>query len=476
VTEHDPAVARLTQRPPQADIDAAVGALAARFGNRLVTSMAVREQHGHNLSWTPNQPPDAVVFAQSTEDVSDAVKICAGRGVPVIALGTNTSLEGHTNAPYGGVSIDVSQMNQILEVHTEDLDVVLQPGVTRKALNDYLRDTGLFFPIDPGADASIGGMCATRASGTNAVRYGTMKDNVLALTVVMPDGRIVKTARRAKKSSAGYDLTRLFVGSEGTLGIITEITLKLYGIPEAISAATCQFPSIKAACDTVIETIQSGLPIARIELVDPLTVRAFNNYSKLGLTEAPMLFLEFHGTEKGVEEQTARFKELAENNGGGPFNWTTKPEERTKLWQARHDVYWAHQTLKRKPEISGFSTDVCVPISRLADCVTQTIEDAERIGIVAPIVGHVGDGNFHSGPQFDPGDPEDVAKAKTFVERLVRRALDMGGTCTGEHGVGQAKIKYMREEHSPETLNVMRAIKRALDPQNIMNPGKVLDS
>jgi len=476
VTEHDPADARLTQRPPQAEIDAAVGALAARFGNRLVTSMAVREQHGHNLSWTPNQPPDAVIFAQSTEDVSDAVKICAGHGVPVIALGTNTSLEGHTNAPYGGVSIDVSQMNQILEVHAEDLDVVLQPGVTRKALNDYLRDTGLFFPIDPGADASIGGMCATRASGTNAVRYGTMKDNVLALTVVMPDGRIVKTARRAKKSSAGYDLTRLFVGSEGTLGIITEITLKLYGIPEAISAATCQFPSIKAACDTVIETIQSGLPIARIELVDPLTVRAFNNYSKLGLNEAPMLFLEFHGTEKGVEEQTARFKELAENNGGGPFNWTTKPEERTKLWQARHDVYWAHQTLKRKPEISGFSTDVCVPISRLADCVTQTIEDAERIGIVAPIVGHVGDGNFHSGPQFDPADPEDVAKAKTFVERLVRRALDMGGTCTGEHGVGQAKIKYMREEHSPETLNVMRAIKRALDPQNIMNPGKVLDA
>ncbi|HMN71757.1 MAG TPA: FAD-linked oxidase C-terminal domain-containing protein [Rhodoblastus sp.] len=466
----------MTQRPPQAEIDATVGELAARFGNRLVTSMAVREQHGHNLSWTPNQPPDAVIFAQSTEDVSDAVKICAAHGVPVIALGTNTSLEGHTNAPYGGVCIDVSQMNNILEVHAEDLDVVLQPGVTRKALNDYLRDTGLFFPIDPGADASIGGMCATRASGTNAVRYGTMKDNVLALTVVMPDGRIVKTARRAKKSSAGYDLTRLFVGSEGTLGIITEITLKLYGIPEAISAATCQFPSIKAACDTVIETIQSGLPIARIELVDPLTVRAFNNYAKLGLNEAPMLFLEFHGTEKGVEEQTARFKELAEANGGGPFNWTTKPEERTKLWQARHDVYWAHQTLKRKPEMSGFSTDVCVPISRLADCVTQTIEDAERIGIVAPVVGHVGDGNFHTGPQFDPGDPDDVAKAKTFVERLVRRALDMGGTCTGEHGVGQAKIKYMREEHSPETLNVMRAIKRALDPQNIMNPGKVLDA
>ncbi|MFT4096635.1 MAG: FAD-linked oxidase C-terminal domain-containing protein [Rhodoblastus sp.] len=466
----------MTQRPPQAEIDATVGELAARFGNRLVTSQAVRQQHGHNLSWTPNQPPDAVVFAQSTEDVSDAVKICAARGVPVIALGTNTSLEGHTNAPYGGVSIDVSQMNQVLDVHPEDLDVVVQPGVTRKALNDYLRDTGLFFPIDPGADASIGGMCATRASGTNAVRYGTMKDNVLSLTVVMPDGRIVKTARRAKKSSAGYDLTRLFVGSEGTLGIITEITLKLYGIPEAISAATCQFPSIKAACDTVIQTIQSGLPIARIELVDALTVRAFNNYAKLGLTEAPMLFLEFHGTDKGVEEQTTRFKEIAEEHGGGPFNWTTKPEERTKLWQARHDVYWAHQTLKPKPEMTGFSTDVCVPISRLADCVTETIEDAARMGIIAPVVGHVGDGNFHTGPLFDPRDPDEVAKAKSFVERLVRRGLEMGGTCTGEHGVGQAKIKYMREEHSPETLNVMRAIKRALDPQNIMNPGKVLDA
>ena len=476
MTEHNPAVARLTARPSQATIDATVQKLAARFGNRLVTSQAVREQHGHILSWTPNQPPDAVVFAQSTEDVSDAVKICAAAGVPVIAFGTNTSLEGHTNAPYGGVSIDVSQMNAILEVHAEDLDVVVQPGVTRKALNEYLRDTGLFFPIDPGADASIGGMCATRASGTNAVRYGTMKDNVMSLTVVMPDGKIVKTARRAKKSSAGYDLTRLFVGSEGTLGVITEITLRLYGIPEAISAATCQFPSIKAACDTVIETIQSGLPIARIELVDPMTVRAFNNYAKLGLVEAPMLFLEFHGTEKGVEEQTQRFKELAEGHGGGPFNWTTKPEERTKLWQARHDVYWAHQTLKRKPEMTGFSTDVCVPISRLADCVTETIADAERLGIVAPVVGHVGDGNFHTGPLFDPNDPEEVAKAKSFVERLVRRGLEMGGTCTGEHGVGQAKIKYMREEHSPETLNVMRAIKRALDPQNIMNPGKVLDA
>ena len=476
MTEQSPAVARLAARPPQAVIDATTQALAAIFGNRLVTSQAVREQHGHILTWTPNQPPDAVVFAQSTEDVAEAVKICAARGVPVIAFGTGTSLEGHTNAPYGGVSIDLSQMNAILDVHAEDLDCVVQPGVTRKALNEYLRDTGLFFPIDPGADASLGGMTATRASGTNAVRYGTMKDNVLSLTVVMPDGKIVRTARRAKKSSAGYDLTRLFVGSEGTLGIVTEITLRLYGIPEAISAATCQFRSIKAACDTVIETIQSGLPIARIELVDALTVRAFNNYAKLGLVEAPMLFLEFHGTAKGVEEQTQRFDEIAEGHGGGPFNWTTKPEERTKLWQARHDVYWAHQTLKPKPEMTGFATDVCVPISRLADCVTETIKDAEEIGIIAPIVGHVGDGNFHCGPLFDPKDEAEVAKVKAFVERLVRRGLDMGGTCTGEHGIGQAKIKYMREEHSPETLNVMRAIKRALDPQNIMNPGKVLDA
>jgi D-lactate dehydrogenase (cytochrome) len=467
-----PRAARLTSHADPAAIEAVTRVLAARFGNRLVTSQAVREQHGHTLTWTPNEPPDAVVYAQSTEDVADIIKICAEHLVPVIAFGTGTSLEGHVNAPLGGVCIDLSMMKDILAVHTEDLDCVVQAGVTRKEINEYLRDTGLFFPIDPGADASIGGMAATRASGTNAVRYGTMKDNVLGLTVVTPEGEILKTATRAKKSSAGYDLTRLFIGSEGTLGIITEITLKLYGIPEAISAATCQFPSVKAACDAVIETIQTGLPIARIELADALTVRAFNNHAKLGLVEAPMLFLEFHGTEAGVAEQTQRFREIAEAHGGGPFQWTTKPEERSRLWQARHDVYWAHQTLR--PGVRPLATDVCVPISRLADCVTETARDAEESGILAPIVGHVGDGNFHCGPLVDVNDADEVERVKNFLERLVRRGLEMGGTCTGEHGIGQAKMKYMLEEHSPAALELMRTIKRALDPKNIMNPGKVV--
>ncbi len=465
---------RMARKPSPETIEAVTQALAAMLGNRLVTSQAVREQHGHTLTWTPNQPPDAVVYPHSTEEVADIVKLCAKHDMPVIAYGTGTSLEGHVNAPYGGVCVDLTQMNELLEVHAEDLDCIVQPGITRKKLNELLRDTGLFFPIDPGADASIGGMTATRASGTNAVRYGTMKDNVMALTVVLADGRVIKTARRAKKSSAGYDLTRLFVGSEGTLGIVTEITLKLYGIPEAISAATCQFPSVKVACDTVIETIQTGIPIARIELCDELTVRSFNNYSKLGLTEAPMLFLEFHGTPTGVAEQVERFKELAEANGAGPFHWAATPEERTRLWQARHDVYWAHQTLKTYPEQTGFSTDICVPISKLADCVTETQADAAEHGIVAPIVGHVGDGNFHCGPLLDMRDPDEVQRVKDFTERLVRRGLAMGGTCSGEHGIGQAKIKYMHEEHSADTLDVMARIKAALDPGNIMNPGKML--
>lgn len=465
---------RLRARPAPQAVEAVIQALAATVGNRLVTSDAVRQQHGHTLTWTPNEPPDAVVYPQSTEETAAIVRLCASHGVPIIPYGTGTSLEGHVNAPYGGVCVDMSGMNDLVAVHAEDLDCVVGPGMTRKRLNELLRDTGLFFPIDPGADASIGGMTATRASGTNAVRYGTMRDNVLALTAVLADGRIIKTARRARKSSAGYDLTRLFVGSEGTLGIVTEITLKLYGIPEAVSAATCQFPSVKAACDTVIETIQSAIPVARIELVDELTVRSFNNYSKLGLPEAPMLFVEFHGTEAGVAEQVERFRALAEGNGGGPFHWAATPEERTKLWQARHDVYWAHQTLKTRPEQTGFSTDVCVPISRLADCVTETQRDAAEHGITAPIVGHVGDGNFHCGPLFDMSDPEELARVKAFTERLVRRGLAMGGTCTGEHGIGQAKMKYMAEEHSAETLGVMMALKAALDPAHIMNPGKVL--
>jgi D-lactate dehydrogenase (cytochrome) len=407
--------------------------LAARFGNRLVTSLAVRQQHGHTLTWIANQPPDAVVFPQNTEEVASIVQLCAAHGVPVIAFGTGTSLEGHVNAPFGGVSIDMSQMKRIVAVHGEDLDCTVEAGVTRKELNEHLRDQGLFFPIDPGADASIGGMAATRASGTNAVRYGTMKDNVISLTAVMADGAIVKTASRARKSSAGYDLTRLLVGSVGTLGIITEVTLKLHGIPEAISAGVCPFPSVKAACDATILTIQSGLPVARIELLDDVMIRGVNLHSKLGLPETTMLFVEFHGSEDGVKEQAERFGEIAAEFGGGPFDWATRQEDRTKLWQARHDAYWAARALR--PGAESVATDVCVPISRLAECVDETKRDIEASGLIAPIVGHVGDGNFHTQPMVDLADPDEVARCEAFIDRLV---------------------------------------KRALDPQNILNPGKII--
>jgi D-lactate dehydrogenase (cytochrome) len=392
--------------------------------------------------------------------------------VPVIAFGTGTSLEGHVNAPFGGVSLDTSLMKRIVAVHPEDLDCVVEPGVTRKELNEYLRDQGLFFPIDPGADASLGGMAATRASGTNAVRYGTMRDNVLSLTVVTADGAVLKTARRARKSSAGYDLTRLFIGSEGTLGIITELTLKLAGIPEAISAGICPFPSVKAACDAVIATIQSGVPVARIELLDEVQVRAVNLHSKLALPERPLLLLEFHGSEAGVREQAERFGDIAVEHAGGPFEWATRPEDRTRLWQARHDAYWAARSLR--PGAKAIATDVCVPISRLAECVADTKRDIEALGLVAPIVGHVGDGNFHVQPMVDTDDPAEVARIEGFLERLVERALAMDGTCTGEHGIGQKKMKYLQAEHGPEALAVMRALKRAMDPANIMNPGKIL--
>ncbi len=459
--------------PPSAQAIAAVTQeLAARFGNRLVTSLAVRQQHGHTLTWIPNQPPDAVVFPQGTDEVSAIVKLCAAHGVPVIAFGTGTSLEGHVNAPYGGVCIDMGQMKKVVAVHAEDLDCVVEAGVTRKELNEHLRDQGLFFPIDPGADASIGGMAATRASGTNAVRYGTMKDNVVALTAVMADGAIVKTSSRARKTSAGYDLTRLLVGSEGTLGIITEVTLKLHGIPEAISAGVCPFPSVKAACDATIVTIQSGLPVARIELVDDVMMRGVNLHSKLGLPETTMLFVEFHGSEEGVKEQAERFGEIAAEFGGGPFDWATKAEDRTKLWQARHDAYWAARTLR--PGAESVATDVCVPISRLADCVEETKRDIEALGLIAPIVGHVGDGNFHTQPMVDLANPEEVAVCQDFIDRLVKRALAMGGTCTGEHGVGQKKMKYLEAEHGAPALAVMRLLKRSLDPQNILNPGKIV--
>ena len=459
------------RRDPKA-IETAVRALTARFGNRVVTSQAVREQHGNTVTWIENQPPDAVVFPQSTEDVQEIVRICAAHRVPVIPFGTGTSLEGHVNAPQGGVSIDVRDMNQVLAVHAEDLDCVVQPGITRKALNEYLRDQGVFFPIDPGADASLGGMAATRCSGTNAVRYGTMKDNVLSLKVVMANGELMTTARRAKKSSAGYDLTRLMVGSEGTLGVITELTLKLSGIPEAISGGICPFPSVEACCNAAIMTIQSGIPVARIELLDALQVRAVNLYSKLTLRETPMLFLEFHGTEgRASPSSPSASARSPEELGGGPFEWTTRPEERTKLWEARHNA--AFSTFTLRPGSSMIPTDVCVPISRLAECVTETQRDIAESKLIAPIVGHVGDGNFHLTLLVDMQNPDEIKVAKAFNERLVERALAMDGTCTGEHGVGQGKMKYLLAEHGAPALEAMRAIKRALDPQDIMNPGKI---
>jgi len=452
-------------------VDRVIAALAAMVGNRLVTSQAVREQHGNTLTWIPNQPPDAVVFPQTTEEVQEIVRLCAGERVPVIGFGTGTSLEGQVNAPRGGICLDFRDMNRVLAVHAEDLDCVIEPGITRKKLNEHLRDQGVFFPIDPGADASLGGMAATRASGTNAVRYGTMKDNVLSLKVVLASGEVMTTATRAKKSSSGYDLTRLIVGSEGTLGIITELTLRLSGIPETIAAGTCPFPSVEAACNATIATIQSGIPVARIELLDALQVRASNAYSKLTLPETPMLFLEFHGSEAEVAEQSGRFGEIAREFAGGPFERATKAEDRSRLWQARHDAYWAQCALR--PGTYSLATDVCVPISRLAECVTDTQRDIAEHNLVAPIVGHVGDGNFHVGLMVDRQDRDEVASVEAFLERLVERALAMGGTCTGEHGVGQGKMKYLAAEHGAPALDAMRAIKRALDPLDIMNPGKI---
>jgi D-lactate dehydrogenase (cytochrome) len=463
--------AQQEHRNPAA-IRKAIAELTAAFGNRLVTSQAVREQHGNTLTWIPNQPPDAVVYPQSTEDVQKIVRICAGHGAPVIPFGVGTSLEGHVNAPLGGVSIDFRDMNKVLAVHAEDLDCVIEPGITRKALNEHLRDSGVFFPIDPGADASLGGMAATRCSGTNAVRYGTMKDNVIALQVVMANGEVMQTARRAKKTSAGYDLTRLMVGSEGTLGVITQLTLKLSGIPEAISGGICPFPSVEACCNATIHTIQSGIPVARIELLDALQVKAVNMHSKLGLPETPMLLLEFHGTEASVAEQSKRFGEIAGEFGGGPFTWATRPEERTRLWEARHHAALSNVALR--PGAQMVATDVCVPISRLAECVTETQADIAASRLLAPIVGHVGDGNFHLTLLVDRDDADEVKRAKALAQRLVERALAMDGTCTGEHGVGQGKMQYLLAEHGPAALAAMAAIKRALDPQNIMNPGKIV--
>ncbi|QFT58892.1 putative FAD-linked oxidoreductase [Sulfitobacter sp. THAF37] len=453
-------------------IGTVLGVLKQTFGERFQTGEAIREQHGHTTTWIENQKPDGVVFARSTEEVSQVVKVCAEHKVPVIPYGTGTSLEGHVNAPAGGISIDLSQMDKVLEVNAGDLDCRVQPGVTREALNTHLRDQGLFFPIDPGANASLGGMTATRASGTNAVRYGTMKDNVLSLEVVLADGRIMRTASRARKSSAGYDLTRLMVGSEGTLGLITEITLKLQGIPEAISAARCSFPTLEAASRAVMATIQYGLPVARIELLDARVVQAVNAYSKLDLPETPLLLLEFHGSETAVAEQAETFGMLAEEEGGTGYQATGSLEERNRLWQARHDAYWAMLALR--PGCKAVTTDVCVPISRLAEAVAATDAKAREMGLIAPVVGHAGDGNFHASLLLDMADAAEVTRAESFVSWLNDLAISMDGTCTGEHGVGQGKRPYLVRELGPEAIGVMGAIKVALDPDNIMNPGKIL--
>jgi D-lactate dehydrogenase (cytochrome) len=456
--------------PDPVQIQRAVAILTQRFGDRLTLNDAVRRQHANLTTWHPVQVPDAVFFPKSTEDVSEVVRICADHLAPIIPFGVGTSLEGGVNAPFGGVSIDLGGMSQILAVNEEDMDCVVQAGVTRKQLNAHIRSDGLFFPIDPGADATIGGMASTRASGTNAVRYGTMKDNVLALTVVMPDGTVRKTGTRARKSAAGYDITRLFVGAEGTLGIITEVTVKLHGIPQAIAAAVCSFPDLLSACNAVISTIRFGIPIARIELLDEVQVRACNLYSKLSMLERPTLFLEFHGTDASVREQTELFDEISKEWGGGEFSWASKPEDRSRLWEARHDVYWA--CLALRPGSKFIATDVCVPISRLADCMLETRADIERTGLIAPIVGHVGDGNFHVSVMADTTNTEEMARTEEFINRLNRRAIDMEGTCTGEHGIGQGKRTFLLMEHG-SNVESMRAIKAAFDPHNIMNPGKV---
>lgn len=455
-----------------AALDPAIALLKQRFGERCSTAMAVREHHGKGEGYYPMMPPDAVVYAHTTEEVAEIVRICADHGVPVVPYGAGTSLEGHLAAIKGGVSIDLSAMDAILEVNGEDLDCRVQAGVTRMALNSHLRDMGLFFPIDPGANATIGGMTATRASGTNAVRYGTMREVVLGLTVVLADGRIIRTGGRARKSAAGYDLTRLFVGSEGTLGIITEIQLRLFGIPEAISSAVCQFPDIESAVNSVILIMQSGIPVARIEFLDEVQMSASIPYSKLTNMEVkPTLFFEFHGSPAGVQEQAESVQAITADFGGSAFAWTSAQEERNKLWAARHEAWFAGLSLR--PGGSGIATDACVPISRLADCILETRKDVEEAGFTAPMVGHVGDGNFHLIILVDPDDAGEMKRAKTLVERLAHRTIAMGGTCTGEHGIGYGKIPFLAHEHG-EAVAVMHQLKQALDPQNILNPGKVL--
>lgn len=450
---------------------ALLGALRELLGDRVSVSASVREHHGKDDSVHQPAPPDAVVFAQSTEEVAAVMKLCAAHRVPLIPFGAGSSVEGHVLALHGGVALDHSRMNQILACHADDLDVTVQAGVTRLQLNRHLAGTGLFFPIDPGADATIGGMAATRASGTNAVRYGTMRENVMGLTVVLADGRVIRTGGRARKSSAGYDLTRLFVGSEGTLGVITEVTLRLHPQPEALSSAICLFPDVDHAVRTVIQTIQLGVPIARCELLDAVTIRAVNRYSQLALRESPMLLFEFHGTPAGVEEQARTVQAIASEHGGLDFEWATKPEERTRLWQARHDAYPA--CLQLRPGARPLGTDVCVPISRLAECIAETNADVASASMPVALFGHVGDGNFHLVMVVDQSNPAEVAEAKAINRRVVLRGLALGGTCTGEHGIGCGKLDYLEAEHG-DAVEVMRQLKQTLDPLNVLNPGKVV--
>ena len=459
--------AQLLKPLPQA----LVAGLQHIFGERFSQSSGVRDHHGKDESPHPAAPPQAVAFPHSTVEVASAVKLCHLHHVPVIAYGVGTSLEGGVLAIHGGICLDLSQMNRVLAAYVEDLNVKVQAGVTRKQLNAELHDTGLFFPIDPGADATLGGMAATRASGTNAVRYGTMRENVMALTVVLADGRVIHTGGRAKKSAAGYDLTRLFVGSEGTLGIVTEVTVKLYPVPEAMSAAVCAFGDVDAAVRAVIQTIQLGVPVARMELMDKLIVQAVNRFSKTTLRESPMLFFEFHGSTASVEEQVKTVQGIAAEQGGMEFEWATRPEERTRLWQARHDAYFAG--LQLKPGSRAVSTDVCVPISRLAECIAATNQDIAKASMPIPLFGHAGDGNFHLMILVDPANAADLAEAEAINQRLVERAIAMDGTCTGEHGIGIGKLDFLDIEHG-EAVEVMRTIKRALDPDNLLNPGKVL--
>lgn len=449
---------------------AAMAAFQARFGELFTTNVTLRAQHANTQTWLPNEPAEGVLFAIDKQMVIEAVKLCHEHRCPIIPFGTGTSLEGQVNAPQGGICIDVSRMDKVLHIYAEDLTAVVQPGVTREALNQALRHTGLFFPIDPGANASLGGMASTRASGTNAVRYGTMKDVVLSLEVVTAQGELIRTASRAKKSAAGYDLTRLFVGAEGTLGLITELSLKVFARPEVVAGGVCAFPTILDACNAVIMTIQAGIPVSRIELLDALQIRACNRYSKLNMLEQPTLFVEFHGSEAGVAEQAAMFASIAAEFGANEFKWSSDQQELGQLWKARHNAFFAAQALR--PGARAYSSDACVPISRLAECVEATRQDLEESGMVATILGHVGDGNFHIILLVDLDDPIEVAKAEGIVSRISQRAIAMEGTCTGEHGIGQGKQAYLLEELGG-AVSVMRTIKQALDPLNLLNPGKV---